>query len=100
MKKKNNPTTYSDIITVLVELKAKYPTFNMGRHLSTALEDYNDLWGVNDKEILQSLIIYKDSMEIDVPHETGQAELDRIIQDGLNLSYALEDDEDINLDGE
>ena|SRR6478752_3001937 len=99
MKKRNSTTTYSDIITVLVELKAKYPSVNMGRHLSTALEDYNDLWGVNDKEILLALTEYKTSMELDVLHETGEEELKKIIEDGMNLAYSL-DDEDINLDGE
>ena len=92
--KKNQPTTYSEILKVLVELKAKYPRDNMGKHLSTALDDFGDLWGVSDKEILFALIKHKANMEMDVPHETGQEELDKIIQEGLNLSNILENEDD------
>ncbi len=90
MKKTKSPTTYSEIIALLIELKFKYPSSNMGRHLATALDDYNDIWGVTDKEMLFALNKYKANMEMDVPHETGEEELQRIIEDGLNLSDCLD----------
>lgn len=89
------PNYYNQVITLLHDLKKKYPTFNVGRHLSTALVDYGDLWGVPDKEVLFALTKYKTELELDSPRETDEEELQRIIDDGMDLSNILEDkDED------
>jgi len=80
------PNYYKDIIEILSELKEMYPSFTMGRHLSTALSDYGDMWGVPDKEILYALEKYRATLEMDVPHEVGDEELAQIIKDGMNLS--------------
>ena len=95
MKKKSLPTTYNDIISALQELHLLYPTYTIGRHLSTALDEYGDLWGISDKEILFALTKYRASLEMDVPHETDQEEINRIIKDGMNLSSSslLQDNE-------
>lgn len=84
--KKNKPKHYTEILTVLQELKKSYPSYSMGKHLSTALDEYGDIWGISDKEMLFALTKYKAQMEMDVPHETGEEELDKIIEDGMNLS--------------
>lgn len=94
MKKKDS--TYSEILQVLVELKTKYPTYGIGKHLSTALEDYGDLWGVSDKEILYALEKYEATLEYtDVPRETSDEELKKIIEGGLNLSSIYTEEEDL-----
>ncbi len=85
---------YKEIIDVLQELKVCYPTYSLGRHISTALEDYGDVWGTSDKEILYAFTRYKAQMEMDVPHEAEQEELDEILRDGMDLKNILKPDED------
>lgn len=90
-KKKN--TLYTEIIDILVELKTLYPSYTMGKHISTALDEYRDIWGLSDKEFLFALTKYKAQMEMDVPHETNEEEIEKIIKDGLNLSiHEVEED--------
>jgi hypothetical protein len=62
----------------------------MGRHLATALDEYGDIWGLTDKEILFALDKYKSQLELDVPH-TDDSELDQIIKDGMNLDDILKE---------
>lgn len=81
---------YSQILTILQQLHAAYPNYNMGRHLATALDDYGDIWGLTDKEVLFALEKYKSQLELDVPH-TDENELDQIIKDGMNLDDILKD---------
>jgi hypothetical protein len=92
--KKNKPNLYNDIIEVLVELKTLYPSYSMGKHISTALDDYGDIWGLSDKEILYAFTKYKANMEMDVPHETNEEEIEEILKDGMNLSASWEDEEE------
>ncbi len=91
-RKKNN---YNNVIHILQELHSIYPSFNMGRHLATALADYNDFWGISDKELLFALQKYKAKLEMDVPYTEGE-ELDRIIEGGMHISLSeiLEEEED------
>jgi hypothetical protein len=84
--KTKKPNYYKDIIEILSELKVMYPSFTIGRHLSTALSEYGDMWGIPDKEILYALEKYRATLEMDVPHEVGDKELEEIIKDGMNLS--------------
>ena len=87
------PNQYNQIIAVLQELHNLYPTYNMGRHISTALDGYGDAWGLSDKEILYALIKYKGQLEMDVPHSDG-AELDQIIKEGMDLDNLFKEEED------
>ena len=50
---------YRQIIQTLRQLNKEDPTYNMGRHLSTALDGYSDMWGMTDKELLFSLRKYE-----------------------------------------
>ena len=85
---------YSQITKTLNRLQKSYPTYNMGRHLSTALYEYNDLWGVSDKELLLALEKYEIELNIDYPHE-DEDDLKKIIKGGMNLERMfLEEDED------
>lgn len=85
MKTKKN--YYKEILSVLQELNKLYPSYNMGRHLSTIIEDYGDIWGISDKELLSTLVMYKSQLDMD-PSNTHveEEEIDRIIKDGMNLS--------------
>lgn len=84
--KKNKPNYYKESLDVLLELKQLYPSYSLGKHIATALDEYGDIWGLTDKEVSYALTKYKAQMQMDVPHETGDKELKKIIEDGLNLS--------------
>lgn len=83
---------YSQILTLLQQLHTNFPNYNMGRHIATALDDYGDIWGLTDKEILFALEKYKSQLELDVPH-TDDNELDQIIKDGMNLEDILKEED-------
>jgi hypothetical protein len=83
---------YSQVLTILQQLHAAYPNYNMGRHLATALDEYGDIWGLTDKEVLFALEKYKSQLELDVPH-TDENELDQIIKDGMNLENILKEED-------
>jgi len=91
-KPKVETTYYEDIIQVLKELKKTYPSYRIGQHLSTALDDYGDIWGLTDKEIHYALTKYKAQMEMDTPRETSEEDIEKIIKDGLNLDLSIEED--------
>jgi hypothetical protein len=91
MKKKPN-RFYKEIVEKLLELKRLYPSYSMGKHLATALDEYEDMWGITDKEFLFAITKYAAQMEMDVPHETDEEEIEKIIEDGLNLSSYNEED--------
>jgi hypothetical protein len=86
---------YTKILTVLKELHKQHPTFNIGRHLSTALDEYGDLWNVSDKEVLYALEKYKIEHDIDIPHKDDE-DIERIIEEGTHLAklFAESEDED------
>jgi hypothetical protein len=87
------PNYYRQIIRTLDRLQKSHPTYNMGRHLSTALHEYNDVWGVSDKELLYALEKYEIELNIDYPHE-DEEELQKIIKDGMNLERTLFEEEE------
>lgn len=91
--KKNKTNYYKEIIDILKELKSQYPSYSLGKHISTALDDYGDIWGLSDKELHFAFTKYKAQMQMDVPHESSEDELDRIIKDGMNLSLDTDEDE-------
>lgn len=87
-------TPYQQALQTLQELHKDFPTYNMGRHLSTALDGYGDIWGLTDKELAFALNKYKAELEMDVPH-TDESEIDKIIKEGMDLDNILkEEDED------
>jgi hypothetical protein len=89
MNKKNN---YQQSLHILQELHKDFPTYNLGRHLATALSDYGDIWGITDKELAFALDKYKSELEMDVPH-TDDSELDRIIKEGMDLDNILKEED-------
>lgn len=86
-------THYQQALHTLQELHKDFPTYNLGRHLATALADYGDIWGLNDKEIAFALDKYKTELEMDVPH-TDESEIDKIIKEGMDLDNILKEEDD------
>jgi hypothetical protein len=87
------PNYYRQIIRTLQRLEKSHPTYNIGRHLSTALYEYNDLWGVSDKELLYALEKYEIELNIDYPH-IDEEELKEIIKGGMNLERMFDEEDD------
>ena len=87
------PTAYEQILSVLVELKEAFPSYNLGRHLATALYEYKDIWGMTDREIVYALSKYKAELMQDIPHP-DDTEIDKIIKEGMNLDTILDDYQD------
>jgi hypothetical protein len=86
------PNDFNKIITVLIDLHKTYPSYNMGRHISTALADYGDFWGMTDKEMLFALTKYKSQLEMDVPH-SDDVEIDDIIKQAMDLDNILKEED-------
>jgi len=83
---------YNKIVHLLHDLHVAYPTYNMGRHLSTALDGYGDVWGLTDKELLFALEKYKTQLDMDIPH-VDENEIDQIIKEGLDLDNILKEED-------
>ena len=86
------PNYYRQIIQTLVRLQKAYPTYNIGRHISTALDEYTDVWGVSDREFLYAIQKYEIELNIDGPHIDDE-EIEEIIKDGMNLDNIFEEEE-------
>lgn len=84
---------YCKILAILQQLHTSYPNYNMGRHIATALDEYGDVWGLSDKEILFALRKYKAEIDMDIPH-ADDSEIDQIIKEGMNLDNILKEEED------
>jgi hypothetical protein len=78
---------------VLENLHKAHPTYNIGRHISTALDGYDDMWGVTDKEFLFALEKYELELNMDIDH-IDQEEIEEIIKDGMNLERTLFEEEE------
>lgn len=89
MSSKNH---YNQVIHTLQELHKSFPTYNMGRHLATVLDEYGDIWGMTDKELSYALYKYRSQIEMDVPH-TDESELDKIIKEGMDLDNILKEED-------
>jgi hypothetical protein len=91
---KRKPNYHKQITTLLEELHKTYPTYSIGRHLSTALDGYGDVWGMTDKEFVFLLEKYKTRMELDIPHVEDSEELDKILREGMDLDSLFKEEED------
>jgi hypothetical protein len=83
---------YNDVITILQELHKSFPSYNMGRHISTVLDEYGDVWGMTDKELAFALTKYKSQLDLDVPHP-DESEIDKIVKEGMDLDNILKEEE-------
>jgi hypothetical protein len=86
-----NTLQYNKIIKALQSLHKTHPTYNMGRHIATALDGYPDVWGLTDREFL--FAINKYITELDMDHFHNE-DIDVIIKDGLDLNHILDEEEE------
>jgi hypothetical protein len=86
------PNDYYRVLALFQQLHTSYPNYNMGRHIATALDEYGDVWGLSDREILFALEKYKSELDMDVPH-TDESEIDQIIKEGMNLENILKEED-------
>lgn len=86
------PNYFNQLTSILQELHTLYPQYNVGRHLATALDEYGDMWGITDKEMVFALTKYKNQLEMDFPH-TDDSELDEIIKGGLDLDNLFKEED-------
>lgn len=84
------PNYYRQIIKTLERLQKSHPTYNIGRHIATAL-DGSDVWGIPDKQLLFALKKYEVELNMDVEHEE---DIEDIIKDGINLNTILFEEEE------
>jgi hypothetical protein len=85
-----HPNYYKQILHALDRLYKAHPTYNMGKHISTAL-DGSDIWSISDKEFLFAIQKYEIELNMDVEHED---EIEKIIKDGMNLERMFLDEEE------
>lgn len=81
---------YYRVLALLQQLNTSYPNYNMGRHIATALDEYGDVWGLSDRELLYAFEKYKAELDMDIPH-TDESEIDQIIKEGMNLENILKE---------
>jgi len=89
---------FNSIIRTLKDLKKEHPNQEVSNHISGALADYQDIWGVSDKEFDFALNKYRATLSLD-KKDIDDAYIAKIIKDGQNLDTILDDeDEDAWLD--
>lgn len=82
---------YKKICSLLERLHKLHPSYNMGKHLSTALDESN-LWGMSDKEIYTALNNYSEELLLDKEHP--KEDLEMIIKGGMNLDEDIYEEEE------
>jgi hypothetical protein len=87
-----HPNYYKQIIEGLERLHKAHPKYNMGRHLSTAL-DGSEMWGIADRDLLFALQKYEIELNMDIDH-VDEEEIEDIIKDGMNLERLFLDEEE------
>lgn len=76
------PSISTQILLVLKDLQTAHPSYPLCNHISTALSEYKDIWGIDDKDFLSSLLKYKSELELNtIPDK----DIDKIIEEGKNL---------------
>jgi hypothetical protein len=82
---------YPKILEKLKGLHKSYPDYEMSKHLATATADYDDIWGLSDRQIYDLLEKY----EFDLANDLApSSDVDKIVKDGLNLENLFRDEED------
>lgn len=81
------------IFKLLHELEESHPSYTMGMHISTALSDYGDFWGISDKEFLFALEKYQTQLELD-KSQMAPDEYVYLIQKDAESLFNLKDEEE------
>jgi hypothetical protein len=85
----------NEIFSLLKELKKKYPNFSIGRHISSCIENNEQLWGMTDKELYYQLKRY--SLELSIDEKVNaNFDIDEIIKDGESMFDEIDDFSDLD----
>jgi len=87
MAKKNY---YTETLKLLTELHKQHPTYNMGKHISTATDEYGNIWSMNDKSLYEAIKKYSDTLQYDTQPEPS---IEAIIADAVDLRIGDEEDD-------
>lgn len=79
---------------LIAELIKDYPDVPIGRHISTALSDYGDFWGISDKELCYALEKYEKELSLDLQNIAPDAYVAQIQEDANKLFEETEEDEE------
>jgi hypothetical protein len=79
------------IFSLLKELKKKYPSFSIGRHISSCVENHEQLWGITDKELYHELEKYSLELSFDEQLNTN-LDIEDIIKDAKSMFDDITDD--------
>ena len=85
-------SAYNQILALLHQLSREYPNYNIGRHLATAFDEYGDIWGLTDHEVLFALTKYKARMNMDIPREEHD-DIQRVIEGGIDLDKLFKEED-------
>jgi hypothetical protein len=88
------PNYYKKAIEILQELHTAYPNFGLARHITTALSDYGDFWGLSDKELSFALEKYQAELSLDINQVVDDAYVEKVVKGSMNLDTLLENEED------
>lgn len=87
------PNYQNKIFSLLKELKKKYPSYSIGRHISSCLPN-DDLWGITDKELYYQLKKYALSLSLD-EEINNNLSIDDIIKDAETMFDEKDDFSDL-----
>ena len=87
-------TEFRKAISLLEQLHKDYPSYSLGRHISSAISDYGDPWGMTDKEFFHALVKYKAILEMAGDEMVTDEYIRQITEDANNLFKKEEDEED------
>lgn len=85
-------THQTTVFNILKTLKKNYPTLPLSRHIVDATSDYNNLWGLSDKELSYALEKYEKELSINQP--PSEEEINTIIQEGMDLEHIFDEEEE------
>lgn len=81
---------------LMEELIHDYPSFTLGRHLSSALMDYGDFWGISDKSLCLALEEYQKKLALDITDIAPDEFVYRIQEDAAHLFDDIDEEQDYN----
>jgi len=95
MAKKNY---YKQALALMTELNKKYPNYSLGRHISTALSDYGDFWGITDREFCFAIEKYISELALEADNLAPQEYVDMVVRQTEKMfssdSPLIEEDEE------
>ena len=84
---------FKESLTLIEQLHKEYPSFSIGRHISTAMADYGDTWNMTNKEFFHALEKYAMELTLNTSHTTHEQYVKNIVKDALNLDEMEEEEQ-------